>query len=199
MITIRDRGRLPHWEAANATYFVTFRLADSLPRHVLQQIELEREDILRTAQAMKRELSANEQRRLIVLTGEKIEEYLDAATGSCFLANPAVAEKLVQALHHFEGVRYRMSAWCVMPNHVHVVFQPLDGYGLAAIVHGWKSYTAKEANRLLRRSGTFWQREYYDRLVRNEAEFHRVVRYVVENPLKARLHEWPWVSATPVV
>ena len=195
MVTIRDRGRLPHSESAHACYFVTFRLADSLPKSVLRQIELERVDIVRTAEVMKRELSAAEQRRLIELTGVRIEEYLDAGAGSCFLVEPALAGKIVHALRHFEGVRYRLFAWCVMPNHVHVVFQPLMDHTLAGTVHGWKSYTAKEANRLLQRTGVFWQREYYDHLVRDAPDLRRVVRYVLENPKKAGLRDWPWVSA----
>ena len=144
---------------------------------------------------MKRELSADEQRRLAALSGARIEAYLDTGAGACFLGKPAVAEEIVHSLRHFEGVRYRLFAWCVMPNHVHVVFQPLADHTLAGIVHGWKSYTAKEANRLLHRTGVFWQREYYDHLVRDEAEFRRVVRYVLENPVKAGLRDWPWVSA----
>jgi REP element-mobilizing transposase RayT len=195
VVTVRDRGRLPHWESAHACYFVAFRLADSLPASVLRQIELERIDIVHTAEAMKRELSADERRRMTALTGERIEEYLDVATGSCFLRKRAVAEKMVHALQHFDGARYRLFAWCVMPNHVHVVFQPLADHTLAEIVHGWKSYTAKEANRLLQRTGVFWQREYYDHLVRDGADFRRVVRYVLENPEKAGLLDWPWVSA----
>ncbi|MFZ0522420.1 MAG: transposase [Candidatus Acidiferrales bacterium] len=193
MATVRNRGRLPHWENDNATYFVTFRLADSLPRSVLQQIESERADIIRTAQAMKRELSAGEQRRLTARSGERIEGYLDAGAGSCHLGKPAVAREMVRVLRHFEGDRYRLFAWCVMPNHVHVVFQPLAEYTLAGIVHGWKSYTAKEANRMLRRSGTFWQREYYDHLVRGENDLCRV------NPVTAGLRNWPWVSATSTI
>jgi len=144
---------------------------------------------------MKRELSTNEQRRLIALGGVRIEEYLDAGAGSCYLDKPAIAEKVVDALQHFEGVRYRLFAWCVMPNHVHVVFRPEPGHTLATIVHGWKSYSAQEANRLLQRTGAFWQREYYDHLVRDEGDFRRVMRYVLENPKKAGLREWPWVSA----
>ena len=73
-------------------------------------------------------------------------------------------------------------------------FSAARDHTLAGIVHGWKSYTAKEANRLLRRTGVFWQREYYDHLVQDEAEFRRVVRYVLENPVKAGLRDWPWVS-----
>jgi REP element-mobilizing transposase RayT len=170
-------------------------LADSLPTSVLRQIELERVDIVRTVEAMKRELSACEQRRLTALVGARIEEYLDAGTGSCFLGKPTVADKVVHALKHFDRIRYRPFAWCVMPNHVHVVFRQLADHTLAGIVHGWKSYTAKEANRLLRRIGVFWQREYYDHLVRDEADFRRIVRYVLENPKEAGLRDWAWVSA----
>ncbi len=81
-----------------------------------------------------------------------------------------------------------------MPNHVHVVFQPLAGHGLADILHSWKSFTAKKANRLLGRLGEFWQREYYDHLIRDGEEFQRIVRYVGENPRRAGLRNWPWVE-----
>jgi REP element-mobilizing transposase RayT len=83
----------------------------------------------------------------------------------------------------------------VMPNHVHVVFQPLAEHKLSAILHAWKSYSAKEANRILRRSGDFWQREYYDHLIRDERDLQRCIRYVLDNPKKASLKDWPWVGA----
>ncbi len=196
MVTIRSRGKLPHWEDKRAVYFVTFRLADSLPRVVLQQIELERQDIVATAKTMHRDLSSHEQKRLSGLFTDKIEGYLDAASGSCLLAKRPIPRRVILALRHFDGIRYRISAWCVMPNHVHVVFQPIGGHALAEILHTWKSYTAKEANRLLERKGIFWQREYYDHLVRNEEDFQRVVRYVLENPQRAGLSDWPWVGTT---
>jgi REP element-mobilizing transposase RayT len=80
-----------------------------------------------------------------------------------------------------------------MPNHVHVVFQTLAGNALAGILHSWKSFSAKRANQIVHRTGEFWQREYYDRLVRDAAEFHRAVKYVADNPLRAGLKDWPWV------
>jgi REP element-mobilizing transposase RayT len=81
-----------------------------------------------------------------------------------------------------------------MPNHVHVMVQPLAKNDLAGILQTWKSFSAKAANRFLHRRGEFWQREYYDHLIRNEKEFARIVHYVLDNPKKAGLHLWPWVG-----
>jgi REP element-mobilizing transposase RayT len=196
MVTVRSRGKLPHWERSQGVYFVTFRLADSLPRAVAQAFELERKDIVATANAMRRDLSPAERRRLTELFDEKVESYLDAGSGLCFLSKPAVAIKVAEALRHFHGVRYRLFAWCVMPNHVHAVFQPLEDWKLSEVLHTWKSYSAKEANRILRRSGDLWQREYYDHLIRNREDFQRCVHYVLQNPGKAGLRDWPWVGTT---
>ncbi|MGH9713916.1 MAG: transposase [Candidatus Acidiferrales bacterium] len=195
MPTIRTRGRLPHWEAAQATYAVVFRLADSLPKAVLKEIEFERQDILQAAHVMGRELSARERKRLEDLFTDKIESFLDAGAGSCFLANPAVAKMTSQALRHFDGDRYHLFVWCVMPNHVHVVFRPLGKNSLSQIVHSWKSFSAKEANRILKRSGKFWQHEYYDHLIQDEMEFSRTANYVLKNPQMAGLQNWLWVES----
>lgn len=192
-VSIRNRGRLPHWEAAAATYFVTFRLADSLPQEALRRIVFARTDIWSTALQMGREISETERKRFMKLHAQKIEKYLDAGAGRCPLRNPVVAETVADSLHQFNGLRYRLFAWCVMPNHVHVVFQTFTDNTLAKILHSWKSYTAKKANQILKRSGEFWQHEYYDRLVRDVNEFHRAVKYVVGNPEKAGLKNWPWV------
>lgn len=79
-----------------------------------------------------------------------------------------------------------------MPNHVHVVAKVFPGHNLAPIMHSWKSFTAKQINEILHRSGVLWQREYYDHLIRDEDEFERTMRYVVDNPRKAGLGNWPW-------
>jgi REP element-mobilizing transposase RayT len=81
-----------------------------------------------------------------------------------------------------------------MPNHVHALFRIHEGHRLAKILHAWKSFSATKANRLLRRSGEFWQREYYDHLIRSEDEFYRVVNYIAENPNRAGLRNWRWVG-----
>jgi len=192
-VLIRNRGHLPHWEAATAIYFVTFRLADSLPQDALRRILFSRKDIPLNAAQMGREISETERKRLAKLHARRIEKYLDTGVGECFFRNPVVAKMVSDSLRQFNDSRYRLFAWCVMPNHIHVVFQAISGNTLPQILHSWKSYTAKQANHILRRSGEFWQREYYDRLVRDLAEFHRAVQYVVDNPRKAGLNEWPWV------
>ena len=195
MVTVRSRGRLPHWEHPEGIYFVTFRLADSLPKAVADAFEFERQDIVETARAMHRDLSPTERRRLAELFSEKVESYLDAGSGACILRESAVAKPVADALHHFHGNRYQLFAWCVMPNHVHVVFQPLGDWGLAQILHAWKSYSAKEIDNILGRSGSLWQHEYYDHLIRDTRDFQRCVRYVVQNPERAGLLNWPWVGA----
>ncbi len=194
-VKIHDRGRLPHWEKESATYFVTFRLADSLPKSVLDRIDSERHAIVRTAAQLHRPLSPDEQSKIRTLSSPVIEQYLDSGSGACHLRNSAVAQEIAEALFHFDEKRYRLFAWCIMPNHVHVVFKIFPGHTLAAIMHSWKSFTAKRANEILSSSGTFWQREYYDHLVRDEAELARAVRYVADNPEKANLRHWPWVWA----
>ena len=101
-------------------------------------------------------------------------------------------------LLRFDGERYRLLSWCVMPNHVHLLIEVWQ-IPLAKLLHGWKSYTAKQANGLLGRTAPFWQTEYFDRYVRDEPHFQRVVRYIENNPVKARLcanpAEWRWGSA----
>jgi len=192
-VTIRDRGRLPHWEKEGATYFVTFRLVDSLPKAVLDRIESERRAIVATANQLHRELSADESKKIQRLSTPIIEQYLDTGTGACHLRNPLIAEELATTFRHFDEKRYRLFAWCIMPNHIHVVVRLFPGHSLADTIHSWKSFSAKQANRVLGTHGAFWQREYYDHLIRSEEEFEHAVRYVAENPAKANLKHWKWV------
>jgi REP element-mobilizing transposase RayT len=172
-------------------------LVDSLPQSVLEPIEFERRDLVETAEQQKRELTAVEQGRLDELSPERIEQYLDSGQGLCYLAQPEIADLVAGALQHFDGVRYQLLAWCVMPNHVHVVFQPAPEYELPGILHSWKSFTAKHANKVLKKGGEFWQREYYDHLARDEQDLDRIVRYVMENPARAGLKDWKWVWCSP--
>jgi REP element-mobilizing transposase RayT len=123
----------------------------------------------------------------------RIEEYFDRGAGACFLNDPRIGELVADALRFWHGKRYRLVAWCVMPNHVHVICTLLPGQGLAAVLQSWKSFTARRANAILGRTGTFWQREYYDRLIRDKEELARAVRYVVSNPERAGLKDWRWV------
>lgn len=192
-VTIRGRGRLPHWELDAGLYFVTFRLAGSIPKELVDRVKSEREAIVARARQMQRDLSVSEQRRLALLFSREVERYLDLGAGACWLRDGKIAKLVADALVFFQAKRYRLLAWCVMPNHVHIVVKLFPGQRLAAVVHSWKSFTAKKVNRVLARSGSFWGREYYDHLVRDEAELTRIIRYVLDNPAKAGLKSWTWV------
>jgi putative DNA methylase len=130
----------------------------------------------------------------------RTEEYLNAGYGACYLRDPRIAHLVETALLHFDGDRYRMIAWVIMPNHVHVLIEVFEVYALCDIVHSWKSYTAKEANRILGRTGHFWFREYFDRYIRDERHFANAIQYIHNNPINAGLvdsaEDWPFSSAS---
>lgn len=130
---------------------------------------------------------------------KRVERYLDAGHGECWLKDERIADLLEESLKFHNGKKYRLSSWVVMPNHVHFLVTPLEGNDLSGILHTLKSYTAHEANKILGRSGQFWQREAFDRYIRNEKHFSNTVRYIEENPVKARLcvHSslWKYSSA----
>jgi len=190
----RKGAYLPHLTQTGATYAVTFRLADALPTKILQLWREQRSQILRRAQEQGRELTEHERRELAQLYSDRVESHLDAGHGQCHLTDPRVAELTQNALMHFDGDRYDLIAWAVMPNHVHAVFQPRHPNTLTDILHSWKSYTATKANKLLKLTGAFWQTEYYDHLIRDEDDFRNQVDYVLKNPEKAGLEQWPWVG-----
>jgi Rad3-related DNA helicase/REP element-mobilizing transposase RayT len=191
-LRIRRGAYLPHWTREGSIYAVNFRLADSLPRHVLDAWRSERQAIVARARQQGRPLTDDERTALDVLHSEKVEKFLDAGLGACWLRDPAIAELTQGALRHFDGTRYRLVAWCVMPNHVHVVVQPHTGFELSDILQSWKGYTAREANKLLGRCGEFWMPEYFDHLVRDEEDLLHAVEYAWLNPHRAKLVDWPW-------
>ena len=129
----------------------------------------------------------------------RIEEYLDAGHGECWLRHPEIAGLVEDTLRLFDPERYRLLAWCVMPNHVHALIETKEGFPLDKVLHSWKSFTGSKANQFLDRRGEFWQREYLDRYVRNSRHYENVVAYIEENPVKAGVvrikTDWPWSSA----
>jgi len=191
----RHGAHLPHWTKEGATYAVTFRLGDSVPASVINRWKKEREEIVLRAQSQGRPLSTQERKALHQLYSARVESFLDAGQGACHLRTPEVAKVVQDALHHFDGQRYELIAWAVMPNHVHAVVRPLPGHELDGILHSWKFFTAKQANSILGRQGPFWQEEYYDHLIRDEEDFCENVSYALANPAKAGLDKWPWVGA----
>lgn len=191
-IHIRNRGRLPHWERDSGLYFITFRQADALPKSVLKKVA-ERHPILTAAKTSGVRLLPEQQAELAEFSPRKMEEYCDRGCGSCAMNDQRIAGAVAAALRFRDGKQYRLLAWCIMPNHVHVVVRLLPGIDLATVLKTWKQFSSKAANQVLGRKGRFWQKEYYDHLIRNEVEYSRAVRYVMENPIKAGLKNWPWV------
>ncbi len=122
------------------------------------------------------------------------EGRLDLGRGSCPLQAPEIAQVVVQALSHFAGDRYDLGAWCLMPNHVHVIVSPNGERLLSSVLGSWKSYTAKQINGILGKTGTFWQGESFDHLIRSATQHEGFERYILDNPRMAGIQDWPWVS-----
>jgi REP element-mobilizing transposase RayT len=184
-----SRGYLPHFDQPGLYQSINFRLHDAVPAQVIDR--------------WKEELHWRENlpgdHPTIVALRRRLAKYEDAGHGACWLRDPRVATLVQRSLSFFDGQRYELIAWCVMPNHVHVLIETWVGYPLDKVLFSWKSFTAQEANKLLQRSGTFWGREYYDRFMRDERHFAQTVVYIEQNPVKAGLvktaEDWPFSSA----
>lgn len=172
-----DRGYLPHFDGGEIAQFVTFRLADSLPQALLQR--------------WRQELAGEDEEQARMLLFRRVERYLDQGYGSCHLQDERIASMVQDALLHFDGERYRLTAWVIMPNHIHLLFTPLSGHELWKILQSLKSFTAHEANKLLGIKGAFWQREYFDRYIRDSKHYDKVLSYTAYNPVKAGLSTTP--------
>jgi len=132
-------------------------------------------------------LSADQRRAYLREFGRRFHELLDSGHGSCLLRNPAHSEVVATALECFDGQRYELEDYVVMPNHVHVLVAPREGYSLSAILHSWKRFSAREINRRAGQEGQLWQHESFDHLVRGAGSMEGFVRYIRENPVKAGL------------
>jgi Rad3-related DNA helicase/REP element-mobilizing transposase RayT len=172
---IRRGAYLPHLTQRNGIYTVTFRLADTLPRHVVSS-----------------KAADSKARNALDMFVANFDDALDAGNGNCWLKDSAVAQLVTDTIERFNGERYKVIAWSIMPNHVHLILQPIGIHELPDIIHSIKSWTAKEANRILSRSGEFWQSEYYDHLIRDPNDLYAQVDYVWNNPAKANLEDWKW-------
>lgn len=149
-----SRRNLPHWQQPGATYFITFRISGSLPAEVRERFE--------------------EMRRLNPPEAFTwMDRFLDAGTGPCPFAKPANAALMAETLRHFDGERYNLGAFSVMPNHVHSLVQPHAPFTLTKVVHAWKSFSAHVLQRSHAMEGRVWQEESFDRIVRNEDELNR--------------------------
>lgn len=220
---------LPHIQPPGATFFLTFHLAGSLPRSVLQQWKAEKLRLLNLESNSDR---ATDEREIFEEKEKsdewkrqwfrKIEKTLDdAQSGPVWLKDDLIAKVVADSMHYLDGKVYHLDAYCIMANHVHVVFAPLPKQPsdvartsslhtndsnaqtkslcyntLSSIMQSLKGYTARRANKLLGRRGAFWQHESYDHCVRNPNEWRRIITYVLNNPVKAGLvdawKKWRW-------
>jgi len=214
------RRNLPHIQPPGATFFLTFRLAGSLPQTLVDQWQNERRwlaHLQKTNPSHHERIKTDFER----LWFGKFEAILDGAScGPLWLRDEQVAAQVAESLHYRDGKSYRLDAFSIMPNHVHTVFKPLPAgqavsfdppvdfegvkseaeslrsRSLASIMQSLKGYTAFKSNRLLSRKGEFWAHESYDHYVRNSEEWCRIVAYVLNNPVKAGYvddwRKWKW-------
>ena len=171
-----SRGYLPHFDSPEVPQHVVFRTAGALPKEI------------RAA------LAGNEPEAI-----SAFDAWLDGGAGDGPLFKLEHAETVADSLRFFYGSRYHLHAWCVMPNHVHVVVTMLAGFRLGDSVRGWKAFSAVKINRANELSGSFWARDYFDRYMRDETDLAQTVGYVERNPVLAglvsALEEWLWSSA----
>jgi len=179
-----SRGYLPHFDGREIPQFITCRLADSVPRPVLERL--------------KRELNLENSKADQITLQRRIEKYLDQGYGEALLKG-RVAQLVENDLLSFDGRSFRLIAWVVMPNHIHFLTTRFEGVTLSAIMQSFKSLTAHKVNNVLLRGGRLWMPDYFDRYIRNADHFVKTIRYIESNPVKARLckraEDWPFGSA----
>jgi len=210
-----SRGYLPHFESGLLLQHVTYHLADSLPHDVVTRLDAELRDVAPEHMDAERRTW--------------LEAWIDAGHGSCVLKESAIAELVQESFLHHDAERYQLLAWVIMPNHVHVLLQPIGEWTLDKIVASWKSFSGRRIAEYMRQkqaqaetetetqcqAGAWrshetrhshealrshvWQREYWDRFIRNEQHLAAIIQYIHENPVKAGLvataEEWRWGSA----
>ena len=178
------RNRLPHWQQDRASYFLTFRLADSIPAELLVNWRREKELwLLNQPSPWSAESETEYHKRF----SARIDQYLDQGHGSCLLREKANAEIVANTFRYFDHQRYILHQWVVMPNHVHVLLTVGDVVGLEHILASWKRFSALKINQRTQRSGALWQKDYFDRMIRDWDHFMNVARYIRRNPVKAKL------------
>ena len=189
----KHRQRLPHWRQWNRTYFITSRLADSVPAALALEWRVSRDAWLREhglrSTAELERLTERQRREYHRLFTARFHALLDECHGECVVAQVRCADILVARLNAGHGTAYHLDVWCIMPNHLHALVQPLEKVTLGEIVRHWKGGSAFDINRVLARRGRLWQAEPFDHIVRSEAQLENFRRYIAENPAKAGLRE----------
>ncbi len=194
---------LPHYQIPGATFFITFRLAKSLPKTLLMRLHQDYEELINdlTKKSNIQDQTHRideEQRRYFAKWDAALDQSI---SGPTWLKDPNIAKIVKNTLHHFDGKRYTLDAYCIMPNHVHTVLKPIEDlkgqyHSVSSIMHSIKRFSSRESNKFLNRKGEFWQHENYDHIIRDEAELLRIIHYILNNPINAGLvdewEKWPW-------
>jgi REP element-mobilizing transposase RayT len=174
-------ANLPHWQQEESTIFLTWRLADSLPTPVITKILDQKKAWEENHPKPWDEETLLEFNRIFT---SRFETLLDDCHGSCCLRNPSISKIVGDALLHFNELRYFLDSFVVMPNHVHVLFRIAPSFKLEDIMHSWRSFTANQINKTLNRTGTLWQAEYWDRIIRSHKHLEHSRNYIQQNPAK---------------
>jgi REP element-mobilizing transposase RayT len=182
----KTRNRLPHWQQDGSTYFVTFRLNDSIPKVLMDKWTANRNRWMLNHPQPWDEETEMEYHRLF---SAEMDLMLDAGHGECVLRKREHAEIVREELGKHDGVRYMLHAYAVMPNHAHLLFSVTEGVALDKVVGSWKRNSARRINESLGQRGALWQKDYFDRIIRSWEHILRVARYVRRNPTKAKLRE----------
>lgn len=213
------KRNLPHYQPPGYTYFVTYRLSGSLPVETIKQLKYEREkQIKEIAGISNKSLQQEKYKKMQSIYFGKFDKLLDASDyGPTWIKQKEIAQIVKDAIHFYDKKKYNLICYTIMSNHVHQVFTPIvgrisdstiqnnegsnprnrvSGYIVTKILQDLKRFTARECNKILNRSGAFWQHESYDHVVRDYDELQRIIKYVLYNPVKAGLCEkwedWRW-------
>ena len=191
-------GNLPHWYQPGVTYFITFRTVDSLPKEVAELWHRRRNDWLLRQKinphatnwpAALRCLSDRLQREFHGTFSREFLEHLDKGHGACVLRRRELADIVANSLRHFDGERYLLGDFVVMPNHVHLLVGLLGTTEMEAQCYSWKKFTATQINRERKQTGEFWQSESFDHLVRSPEQLERFQRYIADNGSEVGLRD----------
>lgn len=197
------RRNLPHYQPSRGTFFITFRLANSLPKAVMARLKQEYKCSIEAKNQNK-----SKKRKIRKAYFKNFDQYLDRAeSGRNWLKEDKIAQIVADKIHDFDSQKYTLICYCIMPNHVHLLVEISNEYErddfratkllpLTDMLRLIKGSTAHEANKILNRGGQFWQHENYDHLIRDYNELERLIQYILQNPVKAGLvdnwQNWKW-------
>jgi len=182
----RHKNHLPHWQQEGVLQFVTWHLGDALPVSARRKIMFERAQWLK---AHPQPWDPETEKDYFTTFDGRIQNWLDQGMGNCWLRDSMICELVAKSFHFQDARTYNLDSYVIMPNHVHILFEPINDSPLEKIIRDIKGFTSHRINKYLKRKGTFWMEDYWDRMIRGETHYLRVRRYMKENPTKAKIPE----------